>query len=316
MVKLLTDIAIRNLKPGTKRREIPDGKGLYVVVQPSGKTSYAVRYRFGGKPRKLTLPGGLSLKAARKAAGDALYEVDQGRDPIRAKSDAEKARKRATDETFRAISEGYLERVCGMRRDADGKATFNGKLRSGAWRLSVLERLVYPKLGDRPITEIKRSEIVELLDKIEKGHGPVMADRTLAIIRPIMNDHAVRSDDFRSPIVRGMARVKPKERARKRILTDDEIRAVWKSANQDEGSFGCLVQFLLLTMARRNEAARMPRAEVFDNDWILGAARNKAKVDLIRPLSKFAQETPCPRAETGGLQIRVQHRWRSPDQWL
>ena len=51
-----------------------------------------------------------------------------------------------------------------------------------------------------------------------------MADRTLAIIRKIMNWHASRSDDFRSPITRGMARTKPQERARSRILTDDELQ--------------------------------------------------------------------------------------------
>jgi hypothetical protein len=64
-------------------------------------------------------------------------------------------------------------------------------------------------LGTCPIGDIKRSEIVRLLEKIEDESGPVMADRVLAIVR-------------------GMARTKPKERARKRTLTDDEIRIVWK----------------------------------------------------------------------------------------
>ena len=59
MAKGLTDIAIRNLKGGPIRREIPDpgARGLYVVVQPSGLKSFAVRYRFAGQPRKLTLRG-------------------------------------------------------------------------------------------------------------------------------------------------------------------------------------------------------------------------------------------------------------------
>src|ERR1700723_764241 len=87
MAKKLTDIAIRNLKATAARREIPDGgcAGLYVVVQPSGHRSYAVRYRADGRSRKLTLPGGLSLAAARKAAGDALLAVTQGKDPVAAK---------------------------------------------------------------------------------------------------------------------------------------------------------------------------------------------------------------------------------------
>jgi len=65
-----------------------------------------------------------------------------------------------------------------------------------------------------------RSEIVKLLDKIEDEHGAGMADNTLAHVRKIMNWHATRTDNFRSPIVRGMARTKPGERKRDRILDD------------------------------------------------------------------------------------------------
>src|SRR5271166_1354005 len=100
-----------------------------------------------------------------------------------------------------------------------------------------------------------------------------------------MNWHASRSDEFRTPIVRGMARTKGKERARARILSDDELRAIWKASDATPGPFGAFVQFLLLTAARRGEAAGMSRAELSGQDWTLPEARNKVKVDLIRPLS-------------------------------
>src|SRR6516164_2350946 len=84
--KKLTDLAIKNLKAGPTRQEISDGKnGLFVVLQPGGRRSFAVRYRFGGKSRKLTLSRGITLAAARKAAADAIHEVEQGRDPATAK---------------------------------------------------------------------------------------------------------------------------------------------------------------------------------------------------------------------------------------
>ena len=303
MTKGLTDIAIRNLKPDSERREIPDpgARGLYVVIQPSGKKSFAVRYRFGGKPRKLTLTAGITLAAARKAAGDALYEVEQKRDPGAVKRHVKQAQRIAAENTFRVIAEEYLKREGGMQRDKNGRASFkNDKLRSADWRRAVLERLVYKTLGDRPIAEIKRSEIIRLLDKIEAGElkdddgdaikgGPVMADRTLAIIRKIMNWQAVRDEDYRSPIVRGMARVTAKDRARSRTLTDDELRAVWKAANEGKGSFPAMVKFLLLTAARRTEAASMAWEEVDGVDWVLPARRNKTKLDLVRPLSEQAR---------------------------
>src|SRR5215218_1376728 len=103
-----------------------------------------------------------------------------------------------------------------------------------------------------------------------------------------MNWHASRSDEFRSPIVRGMARTSGKDRARDRILTDDELRVIWRSAEAATGPFPALVQFLLLTGARRSEAAAMGRSELSGADWTLPAARNKVKVDLIRPLSAAA----------------------------
>ena len=60
----------------------------------------------------------------------------------------------------------------------------------------MLKRLVPPALGARPIGDIKRSEIVALLDEIEDERGPVMADRMLATLRRVMNWHASRDDDL------------------------------------------------------------------------------------------------------------------------
>jgi integrase len=279
MARKFTDIAVRNLKPGITRREIPDpgARGLYVIVQPSGRKGYAVRYRHGGKPRKLTLQAGISLAAARKATAAALYEVEQGRDPGTTRRKEKEAQRLVAADTFLAVAEEY------QRREGH-------KLRSADWCNKVLRRLVFQPLGDRPLADIRRSDIIRLLDKIEEDRGPVMADRTLAIIRKIMNWHATRSDDFRSPIVRGMARTKIKERARERMLTDDELRLVWQAAEAAAAPFGPFVQFLLLTAARRSEAARMTWDEISGTDWTLPAARNKTKVDLIRPLSVAAQE--------------------------
>jgi integrase len=127
-----------------------------------------------------------------------------------------------------------------------------------------------------------------LLDHIQDSNGAGQADNTLAIIRRLLNWHAVRSDDFRTPIVPGMGRRKPSEHTRSRVLNDDELRAVWKAADSAEGPFGGYVTFLLLTAARRNEAAHMRWSEINGSDWTLPAARNKTKVDLTRPLSAAA----------------------------
>jgi integrase len=301
--KKFTAIGIGNLKPETERYEIRDlnAEGLYVAVSPSGHKGFVVRYRFKGEPRKLSL-GNIPLSKARVAAAAAFDEVKEGRDPSVAKQTAKAGKRVVEANTFKVVAEQYLKIVCGMKRAGDdAKPTFNGVIRSAPQQSANLERLVFPQIGDRPISEIKRSEIVALLDKIAAGElkdadgevikgGPVMADRTLALIRRIMNWHAARADDFRSPFVRGMARTKAKERARARTLTDDEIRAIWKAATEGKGPFPALVRVLLLTGARRTEASAMTRDEISDDgDWLLPQIRNKAKFDLTRPLSEAAR---------------------------
>ena len=103
----LTAKTVENLRPATTRREIPDdgARGLYCIVQPSGRKSFAVRYRFAGQPKKLTLPAGLILAAARVAAAAALHEVERGNDPGAAKHAARKAREAAAKDTFRVVAE-------------------------------------------------------------------------------------------------------------------------------------------------------------------------------------------------------------------
>ena len=112
MAKKLTQIAIEKIKPDpAKRRELPDaGKpGLYLVVQPSGKKSWAVRYRrlSDGRPRKLTLDGFPSLALARKRAQDALDKVADGLDPA-----AEKMAARVTrgSDLLRDVAAQFIER--------------------------------------------------------------------------------------------------------------------------------------------------------------------------------------------------------------
>src|SRR5262252_4816912 len=102
----LTEVAFRNLKRGPHRQEIPDpgARGLYVIVEPSGFKSFAVRFRFDGKTRKLSL-GNIPLSAARKAAAHALHEVQQGRDPTATKKRARAERKTIEANTFAAIAE-------------------------------------------------------------------------------------------------------------------------------------------------------------------------------------------------------------------
>jgi integrase len=152
--------------------------------------------------------------------------------------------------------------------------------------MNAFDRLVRRRIGDRSIYELRRADMVKLLDVIEDNQGPVMADRMLSYLARAFRWQQVRDEDFISPIISGMSRTKAKELARERVLTDDELRAIWKATEQ--GKFGALIHFLLLTAARRSEAAEMTRSELDGATWTLPASRNKTKTELVRPLSKAA----------------------------
>jgi integrase len=247
--------------------------GFGLMVTKTGSRSYVYQYRAGGRSRRMTFPIKLGLDKARREARKAIGGVAGGGDPL------QERRKAA------ALAENSLQSICEEYLRREGK-----RLRTATAIEAALKRLVYPKLGARQIDTIKRSEIVRLLDKIEDERGPVMPDRILSYLRAIMNWHATRSDDFRSPIVRGMARTKPKERARERILSDDELRAVWKAAERFPGPLGYLLRFILLTASRRSEAADMPNTELSGDDWIIPGARYKTKLDHVVPLSQAARD--------------------------
>ncbi len=85
-----------------------------------------------------------------------------------------------------------------------------------------------------------------------------------------------------------MGRIKASERARQRILSDDELRAVWTAAEATRSLFDPYVGFLPLTAVRRMEAARMTWAEFDGANWQIPAARIKGKRDFLVPLSRAA----------------------------
>jgi integrase len=268
----LTDISIRKIRPAATRRQIPDSSGVYLMIQPSGAKSFATFTRLrSGKQIKIThgeYPA-LSLADARVLHAEAVKQAKAGADPRNPAKDAERRRKEAASNTFRSVGEDWLT-TDRMKR----KRTI-GQMRN------MLERLVYPVLGDVPVTDVKRTDIAALLSTIARRNGPVRADRTMSVISGVCKHYRVHDDNYVLPIIPEMKHADAKARVRRRVLDDSEIKAIW-----DSGS--AFARFLLLTGARRDEVAAMQWREVDGENWTLPSSRNKAAVDLIRPLPKAA----------------------------
>ena len=266
-----------------------DAKGLVLLVQPpppaiaerdakaKGAASFYCYYHSGkGDRRKLNKVrlgsrDVTSLVDACDRAKQMMRNVEAGRDPA-----AERA------STVDALLDDHLRRHV------------RPNLRSADEIDRVFRVYVRPEIGAKSIYELKRRDVVEMLDGIEDEHGPVMADRTLAHLRKAFNWHAARDDNFNSPIVKGMARTSPAERKRKRMLDDQEIRDVWKAldtANDLPSCCPAFVRALLLTAQRRTSVAEM-RWETVDGDvWIIPADGHKTgdeAGDMVVPLTAAA----------------------------
>jgi integrase len=283
MARALTTKFVENVKPGTTRREIPDGgcRGLYLVVQPSGRRAWAVRYRFGGKTRKLTLDGIAGLAEARLAAAAALRELELGDDPAVSKFDVEAraakdAAARAAD-TVDNLAAQFIERHAKKRT------------RESSWRQTehIFRDIVLPAWRGRVVHDIRRRDVIELIEAVAEDR-PILANRVHAALSKFFNWLASRDAIVASPVA-GVARPS-KERARDRILSDDEIRLLWKAADAVGDPAGACVKVLLLTGQRRGEVAGMRRSEIDADLWTLPPERTKNAQRHLVPLSRQVTE--------------------------
>jgi integrase len=266
-------------------------RGFVARRLPSGSVTYGYRYRNRAGQRRwlpLGLHGQITPDEARDLAKKRAGEVADDRDPT-----VERAVKRATTaNTLDAVLDSFLARYVqaqGLRSADEIERTFKVYVRD--------------RLGGKSIYDLKRRDIVDLLDDIEDKNGPVMADRTLAYLRKAFNWQATRDDQFSPPIVRGMARTKPKERARSRVLDDQEIRDLWAALDQlrDEAPacFPTFVRSLLLTGQRLREVSRMRAEEIDGNDWLIPRVRYKTKTEHVVPLPQTMTKLLTPRNKSG-----------------
>src|SRR5579863_1918386 len=227
-------------------------RGFGVRITASGARAFILNYRLRGQEHRFTIgawPDWSALKAVREAR-NLRQRIDRGENPIEDRAPP------PTTATVASVLDAFL---------AQHVRNKNQPLRSAKEYESAFKRLVKPRIGKLGIYEVRRSHVISMLDHIEDANGPVMADRTLAYVRKAFNWYAIRDDQFSAPVVRGMGRIKPKERARTRILSDQEIRTIWPVL-AEVGTFGAVVKMLLLTAQRRDEVANMSRKEIGEGD--------------------------------------------------
>jgi integrase len=301
MAKVLTQAALDALKHTDKRQEVADQKvaGLHFILQPSPSRSrsWAFRFRILGKSAKATLGSypSLGLGQARDLARRAAADIANGIDP-RAKK---KAAKVAANEASRSELDG-IERVVDLFIARYARP----KNRSWAESERLLKAEIVSQWRGRPLSSIRRRDVVALLDRIIDRGSPVTANRVFSNFRRLCGWCVEREIIEINPCA-GLKAPSP-ERSRDRVLSDEEIRAAWKAFDAVGYPFGDLAKLLLLTGQRLREVAAAPWSE-FDLEgkvWRLPKERTKGGVGLEIPLSDavLAILRSLPRFEARGGQ--------------
>ena len=155
----LTDIQLRKAAPADKPLRLYDGRGLYLEVSPSGGKWWRLKYRFGGKEKRLSLGTypDTGLKAAREKRDEARKLIGNGIDPGAARKAEKASRAAAGEDSFEAVAREWHE-VVHKRKVSDGHA---------ARTLIRLEQDVFPWIGARSIGQITAPELLQTLRRIE-----------------------------------------------------------------------------------------------------------------------------------------------------
>ncbi len=302
--KLLTVLSIDKLTAGEARREIADAgmPGLRLIIQPkpSDTKSWCVRYRYAGRPRKLTLGTYpvVDLVKARERAKDALETLERGEDPAVDKKIAKAAQHtpKADQDSLGVLVRRWLNsHVIPNTRSWRETARLLGlHVAPGETPPTSLPLFrdvpggIVAKWAERPVSKIRRRDIHELLDASKARGGRTVVNRELGVLKRFFNWCVDAEIIETSPTFR---LAKPlAESKRTRILSDAELRLVWRAAEIESFPFGDIVRVLILTAQRRGEVAGLVRPEVDARAkaWILPPERTKNGLPHLVPLSTTA----------------------------
>jgi integrase len=302
--RVLNDRVIRALKPAPKGKRVI----LWDAVVPGfgirstdKNHSYVLVRRLPGAkhpaPRTIAAVGAIELPDARKKARQWLELIERGIDPsVKEAAEAEAQRVetlRRTRNTHRVVWDQYVALRLSQTRDCDE-------------RKRLIEREAMPHLEalpfDAPEAVIRR-HVAEIANRTYLRGARYVAARIHKYLSPFYSwgqDQGYRDGHplarFRGPLA--------KEEKRERVLSDEEVLALWRACGRlgEAGGakinaiFGGAVRFLLVTLARRDEAGSMAQSELEGATWTLPAERSKNGKARVLPLPPLAQrvleETP------------------------
>lgn len=265
---MLTDTALKNLKPKEKPYKISDRDGMYVVVAPSGTVTFRLDYRLNGRRETVTLgqygPAELSLARAREKTIDARRSVMEGNSPAHEKQRAKRRIKEA--KSFGEFGERWLKDA--LMADS-----------TRAMRRAIFERELLPVCKNRLLHEIMPDDLRALCAKIVDRGAPATAIHVRDILKQIYGFAILHGEKVANPADEvgpaSIATFVPKDRS----LSPTEIRVMLKQLEHVATlpTIRLGMRLFLMTMVRKSELQDATWDEVdFENAvWSIPKERMK-----------------------------------------
>ena len=259
----LNDRAVKALKPSDKRYfvQIEGYPGLQLRVNKNGEVSFIYRYTIQGRRRVMTLGSypKMTIKIAGVRYADAARQVEMGVDPMA-------TREEARDETNPIIAD-FADRYL--------KHYIKPKLKASTGKEyeRLINKYILPKWKKRKIKDIKRVNIVALVEKMAVK-TPIQANRTLAVIKGMFS-YAVRVGVLEHSPATGVS-PPGKETVKDRVLSLNEIATMIKALEQAPRDARDILLLILLTGQRPGEVSAIRRKQVDEDWWILSVKENKS----------------------------------------
>lgn len=279
----LTDITIRKLKPQKKQQKLADGDGMFLLIHPNGGKYWRFKYRFAGKEKMLALGvyPEVSLADARERRSDARKVLAAGNDPAEVKKEAKRLTILNSENTFEVIAREWHE---------SRKRAWTPK--HAAQVLTRMEANLFPKLGNRPITDITAADLLAVARIIEERGAHDIAHRAMQTAGQVFTYAIVTGKAERNPAADLRGALKPLKKEHHAHLTAKDLPDFLKAVESYDGHIQTklALRFLLLTFVRTTELRCATWKEIdFDKaEWRIPAERMKMRDPHIVPLSTQA----------------------------
>lgn len=307
----LSDAKARNAKPRSKPYKIADGEGLFLLVTPSGSKYWRMRYFFGGKEKLLALGvyPDLSLAGAREKRARARKTLAAGRDPGQEKQESKRQSRLSHANSFEVVASEWLE---------NQKTSWSERhYQTTRWQM---ETYVLPRIGHRPIAELKAMEVLEMLRELE-AKGILDTTRKMKQITGRVFMYAVATGRAeRNPVPDLQGALKTPVVKHRSYLTEAELPEYLTKLEAYDGSVQTQIalQLLLLTFVRTTElrAARWAEIDWDKAEWRIPAERMKMREAHIVPLAKQALIALRKQQELSGNREHVFPNEHNPSKFM